>query len=72
MREKRADFVAGCLGGRVIAAGGLGQYLHYFPPLWSFLSIKYRSVLLSDKDGRDGTTTHVVLQSVAVFLVRGH
>lgn len=27
MREKRADFVAGCLGGRVIAAGGLGQQL---------------------------------------------
>lgn len=27
MREKRADFVAGCLGGRVIAAGGLGQRL---------------------------------------------
>ncbi|XP_068615515.1 kelch domain-containing protein 8B-like, partial [Brachionichthys hirsutus] len=25
MREKRADFVAGCLGGRVIAAGGLGN-----------------------------------------------
>lgn len=25
MREKRADFVAGCLGGRVIAAGGLGK-----------------------------------------------
>ncbi|KAK3547421.1 hypothetical protein QTP86_020886, partial [Hemibagrus guttatus] len=25
MREKRADFVAGCLGGRVIVAGGLGN-----------------------------------------------
>ncbi|XP_026515097.1 kelch domain-containing protein 8B, partial [Terrapene carolina triunguis] len=25
MREKRADFVAGCLGGRVVAAGGLGN-----------------------------------------------
>ncbi|KAL6120117.1 klhdc8b [Pungitius sinensis] len=25
MKEKRADFVAGCLGGRVIAAGGLGN-----------------------------------------------
>ncbi|XP_039869696.1 kelch domain-containing protein 8B [Simochromis diagramma] len=25
MREKRADFVAGCLGGRVIIAGGLGN-----------------------------------------------
>ncbi|KAM9829244.1 kelch domain-containing protein 8B-like [Syngnathus typhle] len=25
MREKRADFVAGCLGGRIIAAGGLGN-----------------------------------------------
>ncbi|XP_056130916.1 kelch domain-containing protein 8B-like [Lampris incognitus] len=25
MREKRADFVTGCLGGRVIAAGGLGN-----------------------------------------------
>ncbi|XP_029363274.1 kelch domain-containing protein 8B isoform X3 [Echeneis naucrates] len=25
MREKRADFVAGCLGGRVIAVGGLGN-----------------------------------------------
>lgn len=25
MREKRADFVASCLGGRVIAAGGLGN-----------------------------------------------
>ncbi|KFP10714.1 Kelch domain-containing protein 8B, partial [Egretta garzetta] len=24
MREKRADFVAGCLGGRVVAVGGLG------------------------------------------------
>lgn len=31
MREKRADFVAGCLGGRVIAAGGLGQHIHSFP-----------------------------------------
>lgn len=30
MREKRADFVAGCLGGRVIAAGGLGQHLLSF------------------------------------------
>lgn len=26
MREKRADFVAGCLGGRVIVAGGLGEH----------------------------------------------
>uniref|UniRef100_A0A8B9GD87 Kelch domain-containing protein 8B n=1 Tax=Amazona collaria TaxID=241587 RepID=A0A8B9GD87_9PSIT len=25
MREKRADFVAGCLGGRVVAVGGLGN-----------------------------------------------
>ncbi|XP_066472386.1 kelch domain-containing protein 8B [Tiliqua scincoides] len=25
MRDKRADFVAGCLGGRVVAAGGLGN-----------------------------------------------
>ncbi|XP_030208515.1 kelch domain-containing protein 8B, partial [Gadus morhua] len=25
MREKRADFVAGCLGGRLIVAGGLGN-----------------------------------------------
>ncbi|XP_044881644.1 kelch domain-containing protein 8B isoform X3 [Mauremys mutica] len=25
MREKRADFVAGCLGGRVVVAGGLGN-----------------------------------------------
>uniref|UniRef100_A0A493T994 Kelch domain-containing protein 8B n=1 Tax=Anas platyrhynchos platyrhynchos TaxID=8840 RepID=A0A493T994_ANAPP len=25
MREKRADFVAGCLGGRVVAMGGLGN-----------------------------------------------
>lgn len=25
MREKRADFVAGCLGGRVVAVGGLGK-----------------------------------------------
>lgn len=35
MREKRADFVAGCLGGRVIAAGGLGQqHVHFsFRPL---------------------------------------
>lgn len=35
MREKRADFVAGCLGGRVIIAGGLGQQLcsvQCFPP----------------------------------------
>ncbi|KAJ8394897.1 hypothetical protein AAFF_G00042520 [Aldrovandia affinis] len=27
MRERRADFVAGCLGGRVIAAGGLADSL---------------------------------------------
>ncbi|OXB78694.1 UNVERIFIED_CONTAM: hypothetical protein H355_002659 [Colinus virginianus] len=25
MREKRADFIAGCLGGRVVAVGGLGN-----------------------------------------------
>lgn len=25
MKEKRADFVAGCLGGRVVAVGGLGN-----------------------------------------------
>ncbi|XP_061592823.1 kelch domain-containing protein 8B-like isoform X2 [Cololabis saira] len=25
MREKRADFVAGCLGGRIVVAGGLGE-----------------------------------------------
>lgn len=25
MRDKRADFVAGCLGGRVVAVGGLGE-----------------------------------------------
>lgn len=65
MREKRADFVAGCLGGRVIAAGGLGQYVHYLAPLCSFLSIKYRSVLLSNRDGRDGTKTLFILQAVA-------
>lgn len=28
MKEKRADFVAGWLGGRVIAAGGLGQHIY--------------------------------------------
>lgn len=25
MREKRADFVAGCLGGTVVVVGGLGN-----------------------------------------------
>ncbi|KAK3518542.1 hypothetical protein QTP70_001611 [Hemibagrus guttatus] len=33
MREKRADFVAGCLGGRVIVAGGL-EASPLFYPLW--------------------------------------
>lgn len=28
MKEKRADFVAGWLGGRIIAAGGLGQHIY--------------------------------------------
>lgn len=28
MKEKRADFVAGWLGGRIVAAGGLGQHTH--------------------------------------------
>lgn len=37
MREKRADFVAGCLGGRVVAVGGLGnaghRHMAVFPSL---------------------------------------
>lgn len=39
MREKRADFVAGCLGGRVVAVGGLGNTwgsrVAAFPSLYS-------------------------------------
>lgn len=38
MREKRADFVAGCLGGRVIAAGGLGEHIHFSP---SFSGVRF-------------------------------
>ncbi|MEQ2247314.1 hypothetical protein ILYODFUR_008090 [Ilyodon furcidens] len=37
MREKRADFVAGCLGGRVIVAGGLGQYLSVYLLIFLFV-----------------------------------
>uniref|UniRef100_W5N688 Kelch domain-containing protein 8B n=2 Tax=Lepisosteus oculatus TaxID=7918 RepID=W5N688_LEPOC len=42
MREKRADFVAGYLGGRVIAAGGLGNQPSPLASVESFNPVKKR------------------------------
>lgn len=42
MREKRADFVAGCLGGRVIAAGGLGNEPSPLASVESYNPVKRR------------------------------
>uniref|UniRef100_A0A672L327 Kelch domain-containing protein 8B n=2 Tax=Sinocyclocheilus grahami TaxID=75366 RepID=A0A672L327_SINGR len=42
MREKRADFVAGCLGGRVIAAGGLGNQPSPLASVESYNQLKRR------------------------------
>ncbi|KAM6977406.1 kelch domain-containing protein 8B [Aplochiton taeniatus] len=42
MREKRADFVTGCLGGRVIAAGGLGNQPTPLASVESYNSVKRR------------------------------
>ncbi|XP_041952603.1 kelch domain-containing protein 8B isoform X1 [Alosa sapidissima] len=42
MREKRADFVAGCLGGRVIAAGGLGNEPSPLSSVESYNHVKRR------------------------------
>lgn len=42
MREKRADFVAGCLGGRVIVAGGLGNEPSPLASVESFNPVKRR------------------------------
>lgn len=53
MREKRADFVAGCLGGRVIAAGGLGQHiLSFFHLFLLFCSMNWLQRCASLKEGR--------------------
>uniref|UniRef100_A0A8D0CKJ8 Kelch domain-containing protein 8B n=1 Tax=Scleropages formosus TaxID=113540 RepID=A0A8D0CKJ8_SCLFO len=42
MKEKRADFVAGCLGGRVIAAGGLGNQPSPLASVESYNPVKKR------------------------------
>ncbi|XP_066527357.1 kelch domain-containing protein 8B-like [Hoplias malabaricus] len=42
MREKRADFVAGCLGGRVIVAGGLGNQPSPLGSVESYNHVKRR------------------------------
>uniref|UniRef100_A0A4W4EIH6 Kelch domain-containing protein 8B n=2 Tax=Electrophorus electricus TaxID=8005 RepID=A0A4W4EIH6_ELEEL len=42
MREKRADFVAGCLGGRVIVAGGLGNQPSPLESVESYNHVKRR------------------------------
>ncbi|TSM04874.1 Kelch domain-containing protein 8B [Bagarius yarrelli] len=42
MREKRADFVAGCLGGRVIVAGGLGNQPSPLDSVESYNNVKRR------------------------------
>lgn len=47
MREKRADFVAGCLGGRVIAAGGLGNEPSPLSSVESYNPVKRRWELVA-------------------------
>ncbi|XP_065142101.1 kelch domain-containing protein 8B [Paramisgurnus dabryanus] len=42
MREKRADFIAGCLGGRVIVAGGLGNQPTPLASVESYNQLKRR------------------------------
>lgn len=73
MREKRADFVAGCLGGRVIAAGGLGQHLHSFSlSLCSFLPIRSNTVLWPEKERKKGETEQQCRSSCDWFPMLQH
>lgn len=65
MREKRADFVAGCLGGRVIAAGGLGQHIHSFPYITFILNWWLNWAQTKDREGREHLS--LLLPSSVVF-----
>ncbi|XP_046872886.1 kelch domain-containing protein 8B [Hypomesus transpacificus] len=47
MREKRADFVAGCLGGHLIVAGGLGNQPTPLSSVESYDPVRRRWEVLS-------------------------